>query len=148
MDRLGVNKGALATITATPVSGAALQDLHQNLDKLEKEIGHMLTAVRDLRNGLRQGNGQLVTGGIRHSRNWAASAVLAHCYVEAILGANVGQQYSHSLPIHRFHLYELFKRAAEMGFNDGIETRKRLDVRPTDWSSQWRWDTGYAGKTK
>ena len=107
---------------------------------LEADIQHMLTAVKDMRNGINANNSRLLTSGVMNSRNWTLSAVVSHCYIQFLLGANPGQRYSDNTAVARFHIYEMFKRAAEMGTNDALETRKRLNVRPTDVSAQLKWD--------
>lgn len=136
-DRLGILNHP---VTVTPVSGDALNDLKRHLDMLEADIQHMLTAVKDMRNGINGKNNRLLTSGVMNSRNWTLSAVVSHCYIQFLLGANPGQQYGNSFRVARFHIYDMFKRAAEMGADDAIEARKRFNVRPTDASAQANWD--------
>ena len=129
-DRLGINREPLSVINVTPVRGEALDDLNRHLNKLEAEIGHILTAVRDMRMAISQKNTTLLAGGVRNSRNWTATAVVGHCYIQTLLGANLGEAYSHSQPMAKFYLYSLFERAAKLGVDDAIATRHRLNVRP------------------
>src|SRR5688572_12318875 len=116
-DRLGIINHP---VSVTPVNGEALNDLKKRLDLLEAEIQHMLTAVKDMKNGIHANNNRLLTSGVMNSRNWALSAVVSHCYIQFLLGANPSDRYGKSQFIARFHLYDLFKRAAEMGANDVI----------------------------
>lgn len=140
-DRLGVNREPYSVIHVTPVTGAALIDMNQQLNKLEKEIGHMLTAVRDIRNGLAQRDGPKLAGGVRNCRNWAASAVVALCYVETVLGADGHRhKYANSIPMAKFYLSELFRNAAKLGTDDGFEARRKFDVRPQNDAAQVLWD--------
>jgi hypothetical protein len=116
-DRLGITNHP---VNVTPVSGEALNDLKKHLDLLEAEVQHMQTAVKDMRNGINGKNNRLLTSGVMNSRNWLLSAVVSHSYIQFLLGANPGDRYANSQFIARFHLYDLFKRAAEMGANDAI----------------------------
>jgi hypothetical protein len=127
-------------VSVTPVQGAALDDLKKHLLVMEAELGHLVTAVRDMKNGISTNSSRLLTGGVMNSRNWAASVVMSHCYVQSLLGANAGDNAANDHIVSRFHLYDLFKRAAEMGVNDAIETRRRLNVRPTNIFAQVNWD--------
>jgi hypothetical protein len=134
-DRLGI---AHRPVVVTPVSGDALNDLKKRLNVLEAELRHMITAIKDMKNGINAANSRLLTSGVMNSRNWALSVIMSHCYIQSFLGANPGQ--GNTYQSARFYLYDMFKRAAEMGANDAIETRRRLNVRPTDNWAQVNWD--------
>ena len=137
MDRLGV---AHHPVTVTPVQGAALDDLKQHLDTLEREVQHMMTAVKDMKNGIHQKNSRLLTSGVMNSRNWALSIELSHCYIQVLLGANPGDDVQQSVALLKFYLSDYFQRAAVMGVMDAIETRRRLNVLPTDFTAKYKWD--------
>ena len=136
-DRLRVTQ---YPISVTPLSGLGREDLKQHLQLMEKELGHLLTALRDMKNGVNANNNRLLTSGVMNSRNWAASVVESHCYIQFLLGANPSKTAAYDHVIDRFQTYDLFKRAAEMGANDAIATRRRLNIRPTDVSAQVNWD--------
>jgi hypothetical protein len=138
IDRLGVMGYAVAV---TQVSGDALNDLKARVRVYEQEIAHMATAVADLKRCLetKADSAKLATA-VLNSRNWAASAAMSHCYIEGLLGANPGKDVGQSYFAARFRLYDLFHRAAKMGYDDAVETRKRLKVRPTDITAQVNWD--------
>jgi hypothetical protein len=128
-------------VSVTQVTGEALSDLKARVRVYEQEIAHMATAVTDLKRALdaKSDSTKLATA-LLNSRNWAASATMSHCYIEGLLGANPGRDSGQSYLIARFKLYDLFQRAAQMGYDDAVETRKRLNVRPTDVSAQVKWD--------
>jgi hypothetical protein len=94
----------------------------------------------DMRNGVAARNSRLLTSGVMNSRNWALSVTISHCYIQSLLGANPGTISGNNDLIARFQLYDLFQRAAELGANDALNTRKLLNVRPTDPLTQAYWD--------
>jgi hypothetical protein len=57
---------------------------------MEREIEHMRTAVRDMKNALARNDNRLLTSGVMNSRNWTLSAAMSHCYVQNLLGADSG----------------------------------------------------------
>jgi hypothetical protein len=110
-------------VKVTPVKGLALSRLKSRLDVMEREAHHLLTAVRDMKNGLARNDNRLTTSGVMNSRNWALSVVMSHCYVQNLLGADShgGSGFAGYLtPSASVQSRTLFQRAAELGTDDGV----------------------------
>lgn len=121
VDRIGV---LLYPVSVTPVSGVAKTRLMQRIVLLEREIEHMRTAVRDMRNGANMDDSRLLTSGVMNSRNWTLSAVMSHFYIQSLLGGNAG----HSTPGFAttapwFQADLLPSRAGKAGAQDGLRAR-------------------------
>jgi hypothetical protein len=137
LDRIGV---AHYPVNVTPVSGAALNELIGRLHTMQMEVQHLGRAVVNMTNGAKGGNSRTLTDAVMDSRNWTLSAVMSHCFIQSLLGAEPGQQATDDPYIARFQLLDLFSKAGMTGANDGIETRRRLNVRPASVSAQVNWD--------
>jgi hypothetical protein len=137
LDRLGVTH---YSVNVTPVTGAALADLKNRVSVMKREVDHLMRAINRIENGINCNNSRSLTDGVMDSRNWSLSVVMSHCYIQTLLGANPGLQASYSASIAEFQLYSMFNKAAKTGADDGIATRQRLNVRPTDISAQVHWD--------
>jgi hypothetical protein len=137
LDRVGVTH---YPVSVTPVSGAALDDLKDRLHVMERELHHLVMAINRMKNGINGHNSRLLSDGVMDSRNWTLSAVMSHCYIQTLLGANPGRQMGDSAVLAKFHLYDMFHKAAEIGAQDGIDARRRFNVRPTDRLAQAYWD--------
>lgn len=122
-DRLGVLKSY--PVNVTPVNKIAQQRLLARLDKMEGHVGHVLTAVRDMKNAVRHGStgvshASLATA-VMNSRNWVLTVLAAHAYVQETLGTN-----SHGSSSPSFQLSLLAERAIQAGLEDAQQERFHL----------------------
>jgi hypothetical protein len=122
-DPIGVLK---FPVSVTPVSGLAEVRLKERLDLMERELAHVHTAIKDIRNGLRQGDTRLLTSGVMNSRNWTLSIVVSHCFIQTLLGSNApgssgfpGQ----ATPLPGYQAETLFARAGREGHAQGLRAR-------------------------
>lgn len=122
-DRLGITN---YPVNVTPVAGAARSKLMSRLDVMEREVEHLRTAVKDMKNGLARNDSRLLTGGVMTSRNWTLSIVMSHCYIQNLLGAgsNTGSGWAGQFtPWAALQSRTLFLKAAEAGISDGERDR-------------------------
>jgi hypothetical protein len=137
-DRLGVNN---YPAVVTPVQGEGFTVLKARIATMQQETQQLMLAVQSMAAGADENKKtKALVDGLLNSRNWALSVVMSHCFIETLLGANPGQHMANDHMLARYNLYDIFHRAARMGADDAIETRKFLNIRPTDFSAQMRWD--------
>lgn len=123
-DRIGVLK---YPVRVTPVGGSARLQLRKRLDIMEREAQHLITAIKDMKNGLDRSDNRLLTSGLMNSRNWALSVVMSHCYAQNLLGADSASSSGFpgmATPSASFQAEILFQRAAKAGIEDGVRDRQ------------------------
>lgn len=122
-DRIGVLK---FPVRVSPVGGNARLQLRKRLDVMEREAQHLVTAIKDMKNGLDRSDNRLLTSGVMNSRNWTLSLVMSHCYVQNLLGegSNGSSGFPGMLsPSASYQSLVLFERAAKAGTEDGYRDR-------------------------
>lgn len=122
-DRLGVGS---FPVRVAPVTGLPLSRLKKRLDVMEREVQHLATAVKDMKNGVARNDNRLLTSGVMNSRNWSLSIVMSHCYVQNLLGAgsNTGSGFAGQLtPWAALQSKSMFQNAAMFGTEDGERDR-------------------------
>ena len=123
IDRVGVLR---YPVEVNLVGGAALQNVRNRVNTMEREVRHLATAVADIRNALSRNDSRLLASGVMNSRNWTLSCVMSHCYIQGILlpfaGAAKPGPWAGSGPYAQF---DLWATAASIGANDGLMARPK-----------------------
>lgn len=116
-------------VSVTPVSVQPLTRLKQRLDLMERETRHLMTAIMDMKNGIRQlethpnDTRKLLASGLMASRGWTLSVVMSHCYIQTMLGRNAGSSGQGLLHTAASGQVQLWTRAADQGINEGNRDR-------------------------
>jgi hypothetical protein len=124
-DRLGVRRLAVSVI---PLAGAAQQKVLDRLDVMERELKHVHTAIKDMRNAVRSGRpGAPLASAVMNSRNWVVSVLMSHAYVQQMLAAQVSMGGPGTITVgpsaQGFWLRGLAERAVEAGMDDALKDR-------------------------
>ena len=110
-------------VDVNPVYGRTLLKLQERLDIVEREAEHLKTAIRGLRSGVARDDVRAMYDTLRNSRNWTASLVISHSYVQAVLGAvpvnDVIAGRRMMAPGGEFQGEIIFSRAAKIGTKQG-----------------------------
>jgi hypothetical protein len=123
-DRLGVGTFPVRVV---PVSGNAQQKVLARLDVMERELKHVETAIKDMRNAVRQGRpGASLASAVMNSRNWVVSVLMSHAYVQQMLATDWDHgpgTFSHGPGIQGIWLKNLAERAVYAGADDAKKDR-------------------------
>jgi hypothetical protein len=77
-----------------------------------------------MKNGLARNDNRLLTSGVMNSRNWTLSAVMSHCYVQNLLGADAtGGIFAGQVTSPTIQGLTLFRLAVLAGVDDGARDR-------------------------
>lgn len=119
VDRLGVTNYPVAV--TLPQKDPKKAKILTRLATMEREAMHLLTAVRDMRNGILRSDNQLFVSGVMNSRNWTLSVLMSHIYVQVAVDAGVTSSGYKGLasPSATIQSYILWQRAIDAGVHDG-----------------------------
>jgi hypothetical protein len=124
-DRLGVRGLAVSVV---PLTGAPQQKVLDRLDVMERELKHVHTAIKDMRNAVRQARpGAPLASAVMNSRNWVVSVLMSHAYVQQMLAATVSVRGPGTVTVgpgaQGLWLKSLAERAVEAGMDDAQKDR-------------------------